>query len=31
MQQYYQDEPKFNGVYRRTNLSIIRWGIRDKS
>ena len=31
MQQYYQKEHKFNGVYSRNNLAKVGWGICNKS
>ena len=31
IQKYYQNEPKFNGVYSRNNLPKIRWAIYNKS
>ena len=31
MQKYYQNEPKFNGVYLRNNLPKNIWEIRNKS
>ena len=31
-QKYYENEPKFNGVYSRNNLSEKKgWGVHDKS
>ena len=32
IREYYQDEPKFNGVFSRNNLPKKKgWGIRNKS
>ena len=32
IQKYYENKPKFNGVYSRKNLSKIKdWGIYNKS
>ena len=30
IRKYYQNEPKFNGVYSRNSLSKKGWGIRNK-